>query len=113
MSDVSTPVVGQGATAHSHGDSYPYVVFAVSADGREVVLIPLKDVDEATGHEPARNSKGFPVWDHVYTDEELVSLREEGDWRVRAHRDAEGRFHSTGGARIVFGQARFFRDCSS
>lgn len=66
--------VGDGMTHCLPQDSYPYVVTRVSESGKTAWVKPLKIVDLTTGHEPARFDGPFPVWDHIYTDDERESL---------------------------------------
>lgn len=68
------PAVGMGATVYYPQDRYPMVITRVSESGKTFWAVPLKTVSLTTGHEPARFDGPFPVWSHVYTDEELVSL---------------------------------------
>lgn len=106
----NTPVVDGGATMHYPDDRMPYVVVKVSPSGAKVTLAPVRIVDGTTGHRPAGDCNGFPVWDHTYTPEELHAMREE--YTVTAHRRKDGRYYS-GGTRVTFDGARYYRNHAS
>lgn len=108
----NAPVVGQGATACSHDDTYGYVVVSVGFEAREVVLAPLTDPSPLTGHQPAHDqgeTRGVPAWDHAYTEEELRTMRAAHASPVYAHQQPDGSYRATGGAIVTFGQARYLR----
>lgn len=103
------PQVGDGATEHLFADKLPYVVVRVSKTGHKVTLAPLKDVNLTTGHKPAGDHNGFPVWDHTYTAEELTTLRYDDGRTIDAFRQVDGRYKSAR-SRITFDGARYFRN---
>lgn len=82
------PQVGDGMTMAYPQDMYPYVITRVSESGKTVWVKPLEQVSKDTGHEPARFEGPFPVWHHLYTDEERQSMvRDLPEIRVNRSRD--------------------------
>lgn len=103
------PQVGQGATEFLPQDRWGYVVTKVSKTGRKITLNRLETPSLSTGHQPEGNCNGFPVWDHTYTDEELQTMRRDGD--VYAfYSDKRGGFTIGGYAPVSVGFARYYRN---
>lgn len=105
----NTPVIGQGATLHYPQDKTPYVVTAISPTGAKVTLEALKTAEGLTGHDPAGECNGFPVFDHEYTEDELATMRYDTPHPEYAHRRRNGRYYM-GSCRITFSGARYYRN---
>lgn len=108
----TAPAVGMGATQVYPQDRYPYVVVEVSRTGHAIWVKPLRTVFSDTGHEPEGRCNGFPVWVHVYTEDEIRDLVQADVAPVKLTRRTDGRYRPVGGNDLIFGlgQARYFRN---
>lgn len=99
-----------GATEILPSDRYPYAVW--SSTKTTYTLKPLQDVSTKTGHEPKYFQGPFPVWDHVYTPEEIERfvLADAESVIVRKHKN--GYYYSPQGIPFVIGTALYHRDFS-
>lgn len=107
---VYDPEVGMGATLHYPQDSYPFVITRVSPSGKSFWVKPLVGVSKTTGHSPERYDGPFPVWSHVYTPDELVSMVQAEAPERMVRKTKYG--WSSHGTPYSVGQARFHRNYS-
>lgn len=105
------PVVGMGATIVYPQDNYPAVVVRVSKSGKTAWLKRLRTVDGTTGHEPARYDGPFPIYDHVYTDQERQDLLLDHSQEQRVSLRKNGRW-AAGETPVRMGEARYYRNFS-
>lgn len=105
------PQVGDGMTLCYPQDSYPFVVVRVSESGKTVWVKPLETVDKTTGHEPARFDGPFPVWSHLYTDEERRTMVRENAPERAVRLSKHGHWTSKG-SDFAAGGARYHRNYS-
>lgn len=103
------PQVGQGATEFLPQDRWGYVITKVSKSGRQITLARLETPDLTTGHKPAGDCNGFPVWDHTYTDEELQTMQRPGEIKAFYSENA-GCYRIGGYAPLSVGFARYYRN---
>lgn len=68
-----------GATRCYPQDRYPLWVMGVSKSAKTIYYTPVRSVDATTGHEPARYDGPFPVWDHDYTQDEIVRFADNSN----------------------------------
>jgi hypothetical protein len=100
-----------GATISYPQDGYPAVVIAASKSGRVITVENLRTVDTTTGHSPDHLEGGFPVWTHIYTDEERRTFREGTTFK--AHWSEKWQAYYRGGStRVSVGNAVFHRNYS-
>lgn len=118
MSTTTTPETVQealaagplGATLCFPQDRYGYVVVRASKTGTVLTLQRLVSVNTATGHKPDRYDGPWPVWDHLYTPEEMASMAEEGEFRATWSEKRQCyRLHGTP---VHVGHARYYRNYS-
>lgn len=103
------PQVGQGATKIYPQDRYGMVVTKVSKSGRVIHLASLETPGVSTGHEPEGLCNGFPVWNHQYTEDELVSMK-IGNEQKAFWSDKRKCYMMGGHTPVSVGQARYYRN---
>ena len=108
MSD-TIPAIGMGMTLRYPQDCYGYVIVAISPSGKTLTVESLATPDKSTGHEPARYDGPFPVWHHVYTDQERESMRTGSTMTVRLNKRGEWK---NGTTRFSLGKAIYYRNYS-
>ena len=107
----TAPAMGMGATQLYPQDSYPVRIVRVSDTAHAIWVLPVRSVNDSTGHTPAGSCNGFPVWDHTYTDVELDALTETHVTPLKATRRTDGTYRVVGGqTQIGIGQARYHRN---
>ena len=104
-----------GATMFYPQDRVPLVVIKSSKTGFTIEFLRVRSVGIDTGHEPARYSGPFPVWDHDYTPDELELYTEQivaaNNRQVARWSDQLG-CYQMGGVPIRVGVANYHRDFS-
>lgn len=100
-----------GATLLFPQDTYGYVVVKASKSGKVLTAIRLETPSLTTGHKPARFDGPWPVWEHFYTDEELRTMRLEGN-EIRLTWSEKGNRYRHAGTSFVVGAARYYRNYS-
>lgn len=108
---VPRPEVGQGATLHYPQDTYGFVVTKVSESGKTVTLAELVSPSLNTGHEVNHYDGPFPVWDHIYTEDELKSMVDSNGKTTTIRLNKNGRWMSKG-TPFTVGAARYHRNYS-
>lgn len=108
----TTVTAGTPVTLLYPQDAYPYVIIRVSPSGKTAWMVEVGEVDQTTGHKPARFDGPFPVWDHTYTDAEVKAMRTDRP-EIRIYQRADGTWRVSGRAnRVEIGQARYYRNYS-
>lgn len=102
------PEIGSGMTLIYPQDDYPLVVVGTSASGKTVKVRRVKSVDRSTGHAPARYAGQWPIWDHIYSRDELESLAYGPTFKVRYTRKG----WTASGTPVFQGHARYYRNYS-
>lgn len=105
------PEVGDGATLCFPQDRYPYVITRVSDSGKTFWAKRLKEVNLSTGHEPARHEGPWPVWTHVYSDEERQTMVEENTPEIMVRLSKHG-YWTSKGLDFALGDAVYHRNFS-
>lgn len=103
MSQIVIPAVGMGATLAYPQDRCPYVVVAVGA--RTVKVLPLR----TDGLDPTGQCNGFPVFDYVFSAEQITERVQLNMLPKTAYRRKCGNFY-LGGTLLLVGRARYFRN---
>ena len=101
-----------GATIVYPQDQCPVLLTRVGRAGNTIWFIKVKSVDSNTGHQPARYEGPFPVWDHTYSEDELVRLGQPSQ-EPRIARWSEARqCYLWYGTPVHVGDARYYRNYS-
>lgn len=106
LQDIANIEIGRGVTKIHPQDRVPYVVVAKTATTLKVVLVDDRNL------QPEGQHNGFPVFDHVFTPEELQA-RKRADWPPETlRRNNRGRWQFSGGTPASVLCARYRRDYS-
>lgn len=103
--------VNDGMTLCYPQDKQPYVVTRVSESGKTAWVAPLMILDGRAGREPDDFDGPFPVWNHKYTEKEILTLKESDIPETRIHFNKKRGWINKGGMPFSKG-AVYYRNYS-